>query len=98
MRATALPLAPGAADAAVDHIEMLLPQVRLLHEQRRRCDQQIRRFLDELGEGDEGQNNEHRDVPVLRSLPGVGNQVAATMLAEANQLLVARDYQTLRAI
>jgi len=98
MRATALPLAPGAADAAISRIELLLPQVRLLHEQQRQCDRQVRRLLDELTEGDEGQNNEHRDVPVLRSLPGVGNQVAATMLAEANQLLVARDYQTLRAI
>lgn len=99
MRATPLLLAPGAADAAVSHIELLLPQVRLLHEQRRRCDRQINELLDALGEGDqEGQKREHRDVPVLRSLPGVGNKVAATMLAEAPQALAKRDYQTLRAL
>ena len=40
---------------------------------------------------------EHRDVTILRSLPGVGRRVAATVLAEASQLLAARDYQTLRA-
>jgi transposase len=40
---------------------------------------------------------EHRDVTILRSLPSVGRLVAATVLAEASQLLAERDYQTLRA-
>ncbi len=40
--------------------------------------------------------SEHRDVQILRSLPGVGRQVAATMLAEASRPLRARDYHTLR--
>ena len=35
-------------------------------------------------------------MPILRSLPGVGRVVAATMLAEASRLLAARDYHGLR--
>ena len=45
----------------------------------------------------EAEAGEHRDVTILRSLPGVGRVVAATMLAEASHVLAARDYQTLRA-
>ncbi len=35
-------------------------------------------------------------MTILRSLPGVGRVVAATMLAEASRLLAARDYHGLR--
>ena len=51
-----------------------------------------RRLLERLGE-----SPEHRDVPILRSVVGVGRVVAATMLAEASRLLAARDYHALRA-
>ena len=44
-----------------------------------------------------GQQQGHRDVTILRSFPGVGRVVAATMLAEASQLLAARAYHRLRA-
>ena len=44
-----------------------------------------------------GQHQGHRDVTIRRSFPGVGRVVAATMLAEASQLLAARAYHRLRA-
>jgi transposase len=40
---------------------------------------------------------EHRDVEILRSLPGVGRMVTATMLTEATGPLAQREYATLRA-
>jgi transposase len=42
--------------------------------------------------------NEHSDVAILRSLPGVGRIVSATMLAEAHAVLVGGDRSTLRAL
>jgi transposase len=56
-------------------------------------------LLDKLQavEDDEGQPREHRDVEILRSLPGVGRLVAATVLAEASGPLAERDYHALRA-
>lgn len=88
-------VAPGTVEAASTHIGLLLPQLRLLREQRRQVAERIDTLLDELGTtGDSGQ---HRDVTILRSLPGVGRVVAATVLAEAARPLVERDYQTLRA-
>ena len=59
---------------------------------------QIEHCLERLAAApSEGEPREHRDVIILRSLPGVGRTVAATMLTEAAGPLAARDYPTLRA-
>lgn len=92
LHATPLPVAPGTTEAAAEHIALLLPRLRLIAAQRDDCARRIERALETL----EGQQ-EHRDVAILRSLPGVGRIVAATMLAEASRLLAARDYHGLRA-
>ena len=94
----ALRLAPGTVEAASEHVTLLLPRLRLIHDQRVQCERRLEEVLAALstGAGPDAQQ-EHRDVTILRSLPGVGRVVAATMLAEAPQPLAARDYQTLRA-
>jgi transposase len=95
LRAPALRVAPGTIEAAAVHIAMLVPRLRLVHAQRAECAHRIDALLDSL-ETDRGQNVEHHDVEILRSLPGVGRVVAATVLAEAFQPLVERDYHALR--
>jgi len=91
LHVTPLPVAAGTVDAAAEHVALLLPRLRLVATQRADCARRIERVLESL----EGQQ-EHRDVAILRSLPGVGRIVAATMLAEASRLLAARDYHALR--
>jgi transposase len=91
LRAPQLPLAPGVREAAQAQLVVLLPRLRLTHEQLRHCAARSERLLDGLA-----QTQEHRDVAILRSLPGVGRKVSATMLAEASRLLAARDYHALR--
>ncbi len=90
-----LTVAPGTVEAATAHIRLLLPRLSLAREQRSDCARAIEAMLDQLSEG---QRREHRDVQVLRSLPGIGKVVAATMLAEASQPLAERDYHALRAL
>jgi len=96
-----LAVAPGTAEAASAHIRLLLPRLRLISDQLKAAD----RHLDELcarleapAEDEPGQACEHRDVTILRSLPGVGRTVAAAMLAEAPGPLRERDYHALRAL
>ena len=91
LRAPALPVAPGTVQAAQRQLTVLLPRLRLVHQQRAECATLIEGLLEQLAD-----QQEHRDVPILRSLPGVGRVVAATMLAEAGRLLAARDYHGLR--
>jgi transposase len=92
LRAPALAVGPGVVAAAEDHLAMLLPRLRLIAEQRRDCAARTARVLRDLTD-----TQEHRDVAILQSLPGVGRKISATMLAEASQLLAARDYHALRA-
>ena len=97
LREPAVVVAPGTTEAASAHIALLLPRLRLVVAERGQCAKQIDGLLAAL-EGEPAQRNEHRDVQILRSLPGVGRVVAATMLAEASQALAARDYHALRAL
>lgn len=97
LRQPALRLAPGAAEAASEHVLMLLPRLRLLQQQKRETRNRIQRILEELCTAPaEGEGHEHRDAEILLSLPGIGPVIAATMLAEASQPLRDRDYQALR--
>jgi transposase len=96
----ALPIttSAGTIEAAKRHCQMLIPRLRLLIMQRKQCAEELDALLDELSrrEADEG-TGLPTDTAVLRSLPGVGRFVAATVLSEAAQLLEARDYESLRA-
>ena len=100
LRTPALTVAPGTVAAAQRHITLLLEQVRLLHRQRQECERRLATLLtrDEFAAApSEGApRHEHSDLEILLSLPGAGNLVAATMLAEAGEALAARDYTTLR--
>ena len=98
LRAPALHVAPGTVEAVGEHVGLLLPRLTLVHEQRTRCERRLDALLEAIARPEPAEEHqEHRDVTILRSLPGVGRVVAATMLAEASRPLGARDYQTLRA-
>jgi transposase len=92
--------APGVVDAVAAHYQLLLPRLELIAHQRRQCARELERLLDavEAQEPAPGDQREHQDVTILRSMPGVGVRVAARMLAEASQPLVERAYHTLRAV
>lgn len=99
LRRSPLEVAPGTVAAASAHVLLLIPRLRLVREQIKQCQANIERLLNELDDGDPDADmqGEQRDVRILRSLPGVGRNVAATLLAEASQPLAERDYQALRA-
>jgi len=98
LRQPRLHVAAGVADAVEARIMSLIPQLRLVHDQRLTAERRIDRLLESLAtESREAESREHRDVEILRSLPGVGRMVAATILTEATGPLADRDYGTLRA-
>src|SRR5262249_27851739 len=92
-----LPTAPGTMEAAREHLAVLVPRLRLVATQQTHCARRLEELLAALAAPDTAERREHRDVTILRSLPGVGRVVAATMLAEAARPLAARDYPMLRA-
>jgi transposase len=95
LQAPALPVAPGAAEAAQAHCGFLLPCLRVLAEQLRACAQQVSNLLSTLAE-EQGEREGPSDVAIVQSLPGVGRKITAWFFAEASQPLTERDYQVLR--
>jgi transposase len=94
LKVPALQLAPGAAEAASEHALLELPVLRILRQQRDDLARRIQAVLNELGQP--GQPDEHRDVTIILSLPGLGRITAATMLAEASEARLSRPSQLWR--
>ena len=98
LRQPTLTVAPGVTDAVATRLATLVPQLRLVADQRRQTEQQMDALLGQLADRPaEGESRPHRDAQILRSLPGVGRMVSATMLVDATAPLMERDYSRLRA-
>ncbi len=92
-------VAPGTAQAASAHLRLVFAQLDLIGTQITEAHQQIDRLIATLAESEDPTGiAAQRDVDILRSLPGVGRTVLATLLAEAYDPLRRRDYQALRCV
>ncbi|MBW2734726.1 MAG: IS110 family transposase [Deltaproteobacteria bacterium] len=92
-----LPVTPGVVKACERQLTLLLPRLRLAYNQQQQNKKDMEALLNELSEPVliDGKA-QHSDIAILRSLPGVGTIVAATIVAEAIELLAKRDYGRLR--
>jgi Transposase IS116/IS110/IS902 family len=95
LQAPALPVAPGATEAAQAHCGFLLPCLRVLAEQLQACSQRVSALLRTLAQ-EPGEGESLSDVAIVQSLPGVGRKITAWLSAEAAQPLAQRDYQVVR--
>ncbi len=101
LRAPAISVAAGTVSAATGHLEAVARRLALVNRQIGEANAKIDRLTERLADGEEpveGQRKEQRDVTILRSLPGVGRIVLATLLAEAQDALRRRDYHALRCL
>lgn len=102
LRGPAVHVAPGTVEAATSHLRLLRERLHLVQDQLAECHARLDAICKRLGpagdSGMGGRENEPRVVEILRSLPGAGRIVAATLLAEASRPLLAGDYQALRTL
>jgi len=98
LSSVALPVAPGVAAAVSERIGLLLPMLRVAHEQRTSCSTQLAKLFVQEREphGDESSDTGHSDAAIVLSFPGIGIHNGAAMLAEAHVALQLRDYQAFR--
>jgi Transposase len=83
LRKPALSIAQGTAEAATGHIGVVVAQLRLINRQLSDAGLQLDRLCKKLaepaagndGENVSGQRQEHRDVTIHNSLPGVGRTI-----------------------
>jgi transposase len=101
LRQKPLTVAPGTTEAASAHIRALAARLRLVNGQLRDAHHRLDELcakLEQTKEPEPGQPYEQRDVEILRSLPGIGRIILATLLAEAWEPLRNRDYHALRTL
>ena len=102
LRKTPLFVAPGTTEAACVHIRSLTARMHLVNRQIKEAYAALDGLCNGLAAQDEehssGQSQGQCDVAILRSWPGIGRIVLATLLTEAAQPLQARDYHALRAL
>lgn len=101
LRQKPIQVAPGTTEAATAHIRTLAVRLKVVNRQIKDAHRQLDALcarLAEPGDPEPGQSPEQRDVTILRSLPGVGRIVLATLLAEAPEPLRERDYHALRSL
>lgn len=101
LRTVAIPVAPGTINATTAHLDTVAMRLGVVNRQIARAEAQLDTLTAKLAgkeDAEQGQDNEQRDVTILRSLPGVGRIVLATLLAEASDALQRRDYHALRCL
>ena len=91
-----LALTPGAAEAACEHVLLLLSQVKLLDGQLRQVGNRIKNLLAAMTQVDAGTNMPPCDAGLILSIPGVSPAVAAASLTESSTPIRERNYESLR--
>jgi transposase len=92
LRRSALQLAEGAAEAASEHVLLLLPQIARLDQQLRDVARRIKQLLKTLEEAGDS------DVSIIQSVPGIGPGITAILLSEASRPIRERDYDSFRCL
>ena len=101
LRQPPLSVAPGTVQAATAHIRSLIARLRPVNQQLKQTERRLDQLcnaIEAAAEPAPGQLCEQRDVPILRSCPGLGRINIAALLAEAWQPLRQRDYHIMRAL
>ena len=109
LRAPAVKLAPGAAEAAVAHVRLVTERLALVNRQLDHARGELGRLVDQLtgaasaddpsaSTEDEPSSPELRDAAILLSLPGIGTKVLAALLAEGGDAVRRRDFNALRCL
>jgi len=102
LRQPAVATAAGTVDAATAHLQVVVERLRLVNRQIKDAEKRLDQLTEQLAtaatEADGVATTMQRDVTILRSLPGVGRIVIATLLAQASEALQRRDYHALRCL
>ncbi len=110
LRAPAVRVAPGAAEAAAAHVRLIAERLVLVNRQLAHARSQLDRLVHQLAEAAPAEDPDAPaesepepsppppDAAILLSLPGIGTGVLACLLAEGSDALRRRDYAALRCL
>ena len=84
----------------VVHIHSLIMRLQVVNRELRDAEHKLDEMCSAIGRTEMAseERSVHRDVAILRSLPGIGRINLATLLSKASGPLSRRDYQALRTL
>ncbi|HEX8570572.1 MAG TPA: IS110 family transposase [Caulobacteraceae bacterium] len=98
LRQPAITAAAGVTEAAVLHLRSLVARLRLANTEFHQAEQKLDELCAELSQDAAAAPHDPCDAAILRSLPGVGTIILATLLTEAGDPLARRDHAALRTL
>ena len=103
LNAPSVAVAAATTQGAVFQLKSVIKRLTLVIQQLKETQREMDRLIDEFDKSFREQDDpeaiqRQRDVEILSSIPGVGRIVLATLLAEASDVLLLRDYNALRAL
>jgi transposase len=98
LRQAAITVAAGVTEAAVLHLRSLVARLRLANAEFRQAERKLGELCAGQSQDAAATTGSPCDADILRSLPGVGTVVLATLLTEAGDPLARRDYAALRTL
>ncbi len=84
-------------DALTERVQRLLPILRATHRQRRECQAELRKLVNQLTK-EEDESERPSDMAILMSMPGIGYRIASVLFAEASRAIQERKLQPLRRL
>jgi transposase len=96
LRQPAITVAAGVPEAAVLHLRSLVARLRLANAEFCQAERKLAELCAGLSQHAADTPASPCDAEILRSLPGIGTVILATLLTEAGDPLARRDYAALR--
>ncbi len=96
-RGRPLPMTRATRDALTERVQRLLPILRATHRQRRECQAELRKLVNQLTK-EEDESERPSDMAILMSMPGIGYRIASVLFAEASRAIQERKLQPLRRL
>ena len=88
----------ATAQSCVEHIRSIIERMKVLDRQIKETLESVRNVIETMNKKLRTEGEGPTDIEILRSIPGVGDVVLATLIAEAWDLIRRRDLKALRCL
>ena len=88
----------ATTESCVEHIKSIIERMKVVGRQLAETIDSIRRVIETMNSKLKTEGGGPTDIEILRSVPGVGDVVLATLIAEAWDLIRRRDLKALRCL
>ncbi len=98
LRSEKINIKQATVASCVEHIRTIAQRMKVVDRQLKRTKDSIRKVIETIDSKQRTEGGGPTDIEILRSIPGVGDVVLATLLAEAWDLIRRRDLKALRCL